>query len=153
MSLNHYGLKVHRFLCGLKVLVRRLNYGLKWEKVSLRDDYSIDKSTKSLGLKSIALTTGLDSKQLHKNPKAEVCFYNNPTDLPNAKAMRLTGDAEFLDDAELKKKVYKERKFLDDLAGQSVEPFMEVFRIKTGEAHFWTMLDVLKEPELERLRF
>ena len=63
MELNHYGLKVHRFLCGLKVLVRRLNYGLKWEKVSLRDDYSIDKSTKSLGLKSIALTTGLDSKR------------------------------------------------------------------------------------------
>lgn len=93
------------------------------------------------------------SKQLHKNPKAEICFYNNPTDLQHAKEMRLTGEVEFLDDAELKKKVYEERKFLDDLAVKSVEPFMEVFRIRSGEAWFWTMLDVLKEPELERITF
>ena len=93
------------------------------------------------------------SKQLHKNPKVEICFYNNPPELQNAKQMRLRGEMEFLDDAELKKKVYGERKFLDDLAGKSVEPFMEVWRLKSGEAHFWTLTDVLKEPELERLRF
>ena len=26
-------------------------------------------------------------------------------------------------------------------------------RIKTGEAQFWTLADILKEPELERIRF
>lgn len=93
------------------------------------------------------------SKQLHKNPKVEICFYNNPPELQNAKQMRLTGEVEFLDDAELKKKVYEERKFLDDLAGKSVEPFMEVWLLASGEAHFWTLADVLKELDLERLQF
>ena len=93
------------------------------------------------------------SKQLHKNPKVEVCFYNNPAEMQNAKAMRVTGEIEFLDDEELKKKNYEERKFLDDLAGQSIEPFIEIFQIKSGDAHFWTMMDVLKESKVEHIKF
>ena len=93
------------------------------------------------------------SKQLHNNHKVEVCFYNNPAELQNAKSLRITGEIEFVDDEEIKKKVYEQIKFLDDLAGKSIEPFLEVYRIKSGEAHFWTLMDVLKEPELERIRF
>jgi pyridoxamine 5'-phosphate oxidase len=93
------------------------------------------------------------SKQLHKNPKVEVCFYNNPAELPQAKQMRVTGEVEFVEDAEIKQQIYEKVKFLDDLAGRSVEPLLEVFRIKSGEAHFWTLADVLKEPELERMTF
>ena len=29
----------------------------------------------------------------------------------------------------------------------------EVFRISHGEAHFWTIPDILKEPQLERIKF
>ena len=93
------------------------------------------------------------SKQMHKNPKVEVCFYNNPAELQNAKMMRVTGEVEFLDDKELIKKVAEERAFLSQIVGKPIEPYIEIFRIHTGESHFWTMMDVLKEPELERIRF
>jgi pyridoxamine 5'-phosphate oxidase len=93
------------------------------------------------------------TKQLKANPKIEVCFYNNPEDLQHAKQMRVTGTAEFVDDQKLHKKICKERAFLGDIAGRPIDPIMEIFRIHSGQAHFWTMMDVLKEPELERITF
>ena len=50
-------------------------------------------------------------------------------------------------------KAYENRNFLDDLAGKSVREFIEVIRIKSGDAHFWTLADVLKEPQLEHIKF
>ena len=93
------------------------------------------------------------SKQLHKNPKVEICFYNNPEDLAQAKQMRISGEAEFVKDPSLIHRIHEERLFLDDIAGQNLEPFSEVFKVTTGDAHFWTMMDVMKEPELEHLSF
>ena len=93
------------------------------------------------------------SKQLKKNPKVEVCFYNNPPELQGAKQMRVTGKIEFLDDKELVNRITQERAFLEQFAGQSLEGLWEVFRVHTGEAHFWTLPDALKEPELERIKF
>jgi uncharacterized pyridoxamine 5'-phosphate oxidase family protein len=105
------------------------------------------------GLYFVTLSPKEMSKQLHKNPRVEICFYNNPADLQNGKTMRVTGEVEFLDDEELKKEVYEKIRFIEDLAGKPIEHLLEVFRIKTGEAHFWTMADQLKEPELERIKF
>jgi uncharacterized pyridoxamine 5'-phosphate oxidase family protein len=93
------------------------------------------------------------SKQLKKNPKVEVCFYNNPPELQQAKQMRVTGKIEFLDDRELINRIGQERAFLEQLAGQPLEDLWEVFRVHTGEAHFWTLQDVLREPEVERITF
>jgi uncharacterized pyridoxamine 5'-phosphate oxidase family protein len=93
------------------------------------------------------------SKQLKDNPKVEVCFYNNPAELPNGRMMRVTGEVEFLDDEELKKRITEERGFLEDIVGKPIKHFFEVFRISTGEAHFWTLPDNLKESELERIKF
>jgi len=93
------------------------------------------------------------SAQLHRNPKVEVCFYNGAAELPEAKMMRLTGAVEFVDDAELVKKVSEERAALEGIIGRPLEPIAEVFRIASGEARFWTLMDILKEPELETLRF
>ena len=93
------------------------------------------------------------SQQLKENPKVEVCFFNNPPELPEAKQMRVTGEIEFLDDEELIKRVTQERAFLEDMSGKSLEGLWEVFWLPTGEAHFWTLKDVLKEPDLERIRF
>lgn len=93
------------------------------------------------------------SAQLHENPKVEVCFYNGATELPDARMMRLTGAVEFVDDAELVKKVSEERAALEGIIGRPLEPIAEVFRIASGEARFWTLMDILKEPELETLRF
>jgi len=93
------------------------------------------------------------SKQLHQNHRVEICYYNNPPELKDAKSMRLTGEIEFINDPVIKKKAYEDRKFLDDIVGKSVEPYLEVFRMKTGDAHFWTMADVMREKELEHLKF
>jgi pyridoxamine 5'-phosphate oxidase len=93
------------------------------------------------------------SQQLHANPKVEVCFYNGATELPEARQMRVTGLAEFVDDAELTHEVAQERAALEGIIGRPLEPITEVFRIASGEAHFWQLMDILKEPELERIRF
>jgi pyridoxamine 5'-phosphate oxidase len=93
------------------------------------------------------------TKQLKKNPRVEVCYYNNPAELSDAKQMRVTGEIEWVDDEALHKRICEERAFLGDIAGQPIEPVLELFRIHRGEAHFWTMMDVLKEHELERLKF
>ena len=89
------------------------------------------------------------SKQLHNNPHVEVCFYNNPSELALAKSMRLRGVVEFISDPSLMRRAYEERKFLDDIVGKSVEPYLEIFKISNGDIHFWTMADVLKEQELD----
>jgi pyridoxamine 5'-phosphate oxidase len=93
------------------------------------------------------------TKQLQQNPKIEVCFYNNAADLMDAKQMRVVGEIEFLDEEEILAKAYEARSFLDDIVGYSVKPLTRAFQISTGEAHFWTLPDNLKEPELERIKF
>ncbi len=87
-------------------------------------------------------------KQLKDNPKVEICFYNQEADLEKARTMRLSGEVEFLDDPDLKKQLLEDWPFL-----QPVEPVVELFRIPSGEVFFWTMADVLKEKEIERLTF
>jgi uncharacterized pyridoxamine 5'-phosphate oxidase family protein len=87
-------------------------------------------------------------KQLKNNPKVEMCFYNNESDLEKAKTMRLTGEVEFLDDPDLKQQMLQDWPFL-----QEAEPVLELFRIPSGEAFFWTMDDVLNERQIERVRF
>ena len=92
-------------------------------------------------------------EQLKANPKIEVCYYNNPPELPNAKQMRVTGEIEWTDDAEAKKKALEDRTFIDQIIGEAVEPYIAVCKIAHGEAHFWTLGDILKERELERVKF
>jgi uncharacterized pyridoxamine 5'-phosphate oxidase family protein len=87
-------------------------------------------------------------EQLKNNPKVEICFFNNESDLEKAKTMRLTGEVEFLDDPDLKKQLLADWPFLQD-----AEPVLKIFRVHSGEAFFWTMADVLKEKEIERVRF
>ncbi len=93
------------------------------------------------------------SEQLHRDPHVEVCFYNGAEDLPAAKSMRVTGVVEFVDDAELVHQVSDERAVLEGIIGRPLEPIAEVFRIASGEARFWTLNDILRERELETIRF
>ncbi len=92
-------------------------------------------------------------KQLHINPKVEICFYNNPAELAHARQMRLTGEVEFVKDPALKHRLHEERKFLDDIAGENLEKYNEIIKVAAGDVHFWTMMDVMKEPQLEHLVF
>jgi pyridoxamine 5'-phosphate oxidase len=93
------------------------------------------------------------SAQLHRDPRVEVCFYNGAAELPDARSMRVTGEVEFLDDVELTRKIAEERAALEGIIGRPLEPLVEVFRIHSGEAWFWTLADILKEPRVERVLF
>jgi pyridoxamine 5'-phosphate oxidase len=93
------------------------------------------------------------SKQLKANPKMEVCYYNNPPSLGEARQMRVTGMAELVKDPALIKKTAQDRAFLEPILGQPLEPVMEIWRISHGDAHFWTMGDVGKEAKLEHCKF
>ena len=86
--------------------------------------------------------------QLKSNPKVEICFFNNESDLEKAKTMRLSGEVEFLDDPDLKKQLLQDWPFL-----QEAELVLELFRVQSGEAFFWTMDDNLKEKEIEWVTF
>ena len=93
------------------------------------------------------------SSQMHANPKVEICFYNNASDLMAAKMMRVCGEVEFIDDPEAKERALKSREGLSQIVGEPIEPYTEIFRISCGDIHFWTMMDVMKEKQLQHLKF
>jgi len=105
------------------------------------------------GFYFVPMSTKEVTKQLKRNPKVELCFYNNAADPADWKQMRVTGEVEFLEDEETLEKAYQNRSFVDDMVGYSVRPLVRPFRIAAGEAHFWTAADNLKESEIERLKF
>ncbi len=94
------------------------------------------------------------SRQIHSNPKVEVCFYNNPKDLKEGRELRIAGDIEFVTDAAILNKARKERQYLGDLGEQPVESYIEVFKLSHGEAHFWRFkANVLEESVLDHMMF
>lgn len=93
------------------------------------------------------------SKQMHLNPKVEVCFYNNASDFAKIKMMRIRGTVEFIDDPDAQARATKSREGLTQIVGEPIDPYVEVFKITCGDIRFWTMMDVMKEKQLEVLDF
>ena len=93
-------------------------------------------------------------EQMRRNPKVEVCFYA-PAPLPDGGTMmRVAGEVEFLDDLKLKARLLEERPFLREMGVSTPDnPALAVFRIRTGEAYFWTLATNMREAEAERIRF
>ncbi len=86
------------------------------------------------------------SKQIHKNNQVEVCFYNNPINLTDGREMRISGEIEFVSDAAILHKAKKDHNFFDEMLGQNLDAYIEVFKLEHGEAHFWNLkTDILKE--------
>lgn len=75
--------------------------------------------------------------QLKKNPKTEVCFFNNKRE--GGMMLRVTGEVEFLNDLKMKAKAIEDRPFLKTMGMTAASPGLIIFRIAKGEAHFWTM--------------
>jgi pyridoxamine 5'-phosphate oxidase len=105
------------------------------------------------GFYFVPLASKQVTEQLKRNPKLELCFFNNAADAADWKQMRVVGEAEFLEDEESLEKAYENRSFLDPILGFSVKPLLRPFRVASGEAHFWTLADNLKESEVEKARF
>lgn len=93
-------------------------------------------------------------KQLRNNNKVESCFYAPGPDGGIGKVLRVSGEVEFLEDADLKKKVLEDRPFLKNMGLDSPDdPRLAIFRIPKGEAYFWTMEYSGRESEIERIKF
>lgn len=103
----------------------------------------------SSGFYFILLSPKKVSGQLKANPKAELCFYNQAQDLAQARQLRVTGRMELVRDPVIQDRAAKDRAFLSALAGRPIDSLIEVYRLSGGDAHFWAMPDVLKEPQLE----
>jgi len=84
----------------------------------------------------------------------EVCFMAPSRDPAEMKMMRLAGKVKFLDDLKLKARLLEESPFLKATGtGKPDDPQLAVFNIHTGEAHFWTMENNLRESQIEKKRF
>ena len=91
------------------------------------------------------------SKQLKKNQNIEICTISQTPQ--GGKIMRIAGKVKFLNDTTLRARLLEERPFLKGLCSGPEDELLEIFQIYTGEAHFWTMENNLKESEIERVKF
>jgi len=69
-----------------------------------------------------------------------------------AKQLRITGIMELVKDPVLQAKAEHDRAFLAQLTGHPVEPLLEIFRLTSCDAHFWTMPDFLQESKVEHVK-
>ena len=93
------------------------------------------------------------SRQLHHSPKVEVCFYNNADNLMYSKSMRISGTIEFIKKPDAMEEIAETREKVARMAGESIDPYVEIFKITSGEIHFWSVRDIMKESEIKRLKF
>lgn len=73
--------------------------------------------------------------QIQKNPKAELCFFRNGTQI------RVTGVLEHVVDEGLKEEIFNHpsRKFLQAWKEKGIDHLLQIFRMKNCEAVTWTM--------------
>lgn len=88
--------------------------------------------------------------QLRANPRVELNFMR----MAPLAGLRVTGEAEIVEDLELKGKALEERSFLKALGlHRPDDPNFVLFRIAHGEAHFWKWENNLKEASIPRIVF
>ncbi len=88
-------------------------------------------------------------RQLEKNPKVELCYISQDF----ATMLRVTGEVEFVDDLEKKKKLHEERDYLQAAVDDPSDPTFKLLRIANGRAKFWTLADNMNEDNLEVIEF
>ena len=101
----------------------------------------------------VTFSTKNVSRQLKANPKVELCFFNNPANFQGLRQLRVTGRADLVDDEAIRGRALEERSHLEQAVGEPLGPTLEVFRVSSGEARFWTVRDFLKEPQIETVQF
>ncbi|MBQ2745306.1 MAG: pyridoxamine 5'-phosphate oxidase family protein [Lachnospiraceae bacterium] len=81
--------------------------------------------------------------QIMSNPKAEMCFFGNGTQI------RVTGVLEHVIDDELKEEIFNHpsRKFLQAWKANGIDHLLQIFRMKNCEAVTWTMETNFAEKE------
>ncbi len=91
--------------------------------------------------------------QLKSHNQVELCFHKSASG-GLGKVMRVSGEIEFVEDLTLKARLLEDRPFFRALGiTKPDDPLFVLFRVKRGEAFFWTMADNMKESEIERISF
>jgi len=93
------------------------------------------------------------SRQLHLNPKVEICFFNNATELLEWKSMRICGTIEFIDTSKATESTTEIREKVTRIAGKSLDPYVEIFKITSGDIHFWSVKDIKNGKEIKHIKF
>lgn len=91
--------------------------------------------------------------QIKNNSKVEACFYN-PEDAGLGTVLRVIGEAEFVEDKIIKTRILENQPFLKTIGIDDIDnPLFVVFRIKSGEAFFWTAEYNMKENDIKVISF
>jgi uncharacterized pyridoxamine 5'-phosphate oxidase family protein len=85
-------------------------------------------------------------KQLEENPKVEFAFYK-PDEMAGS-MLRVAGEVEIIDDPDVKKRVIEDRPFLKEFGLTPADERLFIFRVSSGEAHFWTWENNLAPKEI-----
>jgi len=88
-------------------------------------------------------------RQIMAHPKVEVCFYATQ----NGAMMRVTGEAEVLQDLDLKRKLMDNQEYLKQIFQGHDDPTLTIFRVQNGIARFWTIADNEKERDSQKISF
>ena len=85
--------------------------------------------------------------QIQNNPKAELCFQANGTQI------RVTGVLESVEDEKLRDEIFQHptRQFLQAWKEQGIDGLLRIFRMKNGSAVLWTMDTNFDEKQVIRL--
>lgn len=84
--------------------------------------------------------------QIIENPKIEIAFFK--PDEGTGTMLRITGEAEIIDNIKMKEKCLEERPFLKDLGLNADSDKLFIFKILHGKAHFWRMETNLDPKEI-----
>lgn len=88
-------------------------------------------------------------RQILKNPKIEVCFYDHE----KMDMMRISGKSETVENIQLKKKILEEQKFLRDIFKTADNPDFIIFRLSHGEGQYWNMTIEMGKALVEKFTF
>jgi hypothetical protein len=67
--------------------------------------------------------------------------------------MRIRGTIKFIKKDTAMEEIADTREKVARLAGESIDPFVEIFKITAGDIHFWSVKDIMKESEIKHLKF
>jgi len=93
------------------------------------------------------------SEQLRNNQKVEIGFYNQGDGMGTMQMVRITGEIEMINDAELEKRLFKDRPWLHNVFEAYPNDRIFMFRVAHGEAQYWNMGLNCKEKETKPIVF
>jgi uncharacterized pyridoxamine 5'-phosphate oxidase family protein len=88
------------------------------------------------GTATLAIATKDLYLQLKANSKVELCFFDAKS--KNMDQMRVTGQAEIVEDMKIREQLVEARPFLKQMGAGADSPKLIVFRVVKCTATFWT---------------